>query len=110
MKNFKRNKFEFDWKGPYHVVDVGFPGTYWLMTPDGRRFDSTVNESDLAPWLQATESDRDFFYDGRRRSEEGNTVADLVQVQVSGTQSEKGNVARGAKTKRVTWRVPLTSI
>ena len=26
MKHHSRTKFEFDWKGPYHVVDVGFPG------------------------------------------------------------------------------------
>lgn len=74
MKNFGRTKFDFDWKGPYHVFDVGFPGTYWLMAPDGRRFDSTVNEADLAPWLQPTDSNREFFYDARQVSEEGNRV------------------------------------
>ncbi|KAI3642374.1 hypothetical protein MP228_011929 [Amoeboaphelidium protococcarum] len=68
LKHHSMNKFEFDWKGPYHVVDVGFPGTYWLMSPDGTRFDATVNERDLAPFLAATEKNKDYFYDGSSRS------------------------------------------
>ncbi|KAH9244873.1 hypothetical protein BASA81_017679 [Batrachochytrium salamandrivorans] len=35
MKHHDRQKLEFNWKGPYHVVDVGHPGTYWIMTPAG---------------------------------------------------------------------------
>ncbi|KAH6561474.1 hypothetical protein BASA62_009801 [Batrachochytrium salamandrivorans] len=38
LKHHAKTKFQFDWKGPYHIVDVGFPGTYWLMDPQGRRF------------------------------------------------------------------------
>jgi transposase InsO family protein len=68
MKHHSHTKFEFDWKGPYHVVDVGFPGTYWLMEPSGRRLDSTINESDLAPWLALTEPNRSYFNDGTNRS------------------------------------------
>ncbi|KAH6582547.1 hypothetical protein BASA61_008446 [Batrachochytrium salamandrivorans] len=30
MKHHERLKLEFRWKGPYHVVDVGHPGTYWI--------------------------------------------------------------------------------
>jgi hypothetical protein len=74
MKNFGKTKFEFDWKGPFHVVDVGFSGTYWLMTPNGRRLDSTVNEADLAPWLVPTEENKDYFYDARHSSERGDSV------------------------------------
>ncbi|KAH9246295.1 hypothetical protein BASA81_016152 [Batrachochytrium salamandrivorans] len=70
LKNHTKNKFEFDWKGPYHIVDVGYPGTYWIMEPSGRRFDSTVSELDLAPWLQATESTL-AFYDGTSRDDRG---------------------------------------
>ncbi|KAH9263063.1 hypothetical protein BASA83_013621 [Batrachochytrium salamandrivorans] len=33
LKNHTKNKFEFDWKGPYHIVDVGYPGTYWIWKP-----------------------------------------------------------------------------
>lgn len=69
LKHHSRTKFEFDWKGPYHIVDVGHPGTYWLMDPHGRRFDSTVNESDLAPWLASVQSNVSFFYDGTSRSQ-----------------------------------------
>jgi len=68
MKHHGSSKLEFNWKGPYHVVDVGFPGTYWLMTPQGLRLDSTVNQSDLAPWLSQVEPNQDFFYDGTTRS------------------------------------------
>jgi hypothetical protein len=85
-KNHAKTKFEFDWQGPYHVVDVGFPGTYWLMTPDGHRLDATVNQQDLAPWLAQTRSNIDYFSDGTRRSnlERGvvlnNTLIDLDQT------------------------------
>ncbi|KAH6564938.1 hypothetical protein BASA60_010098 [Batrachochytrium salamandrivorans] len=47
----RSTKLEFNWKGPYHVVDVGHPGTYWIMTPQGLRLPNAVNQADLAPWL-----------------------------------------------------------
>ncbi|KAH9270477.1 hypothetical protein BASA83_007478 [Batrachochytrium salamandrivorans] len=50
MKHHERLKLEFRWKGPYHV-DVGHPGTYWIMTPQGLRLPNAVNQNDLAPWL-----------------------------------------------------------
>ncbi|KAH9275642.1 hypothetical protein BASA83_001931 [Batrachochytrium salamandrivorans] len=53
LKHHSKTKFEFDWKGPYFIADIGHPGTYWLMEPSGRRFDATINESDLAPWIQS---------------------------------------------------------
>jgi len=68
MKNHNPNKFEFEWKGPYFVVDVGFPGTYWLMDPNGRRLDTTVNQSDLAPWRSSIQDNEPFFHDGTNRS------------------------------------------
>ena len=77
LKHHSKTKFEFDWKGPYHVVDVGHPGTYWLMEPSGRRLDCTMNERDLAPWLHPT-SPGICFFDGTSRSdlgpEEGGSV------------------------------------
>ncbi|KAH9259903.1 hypothetical protein BASA81_001661 [Batrachochytrium salamandrivorans] len=42
MKHHDRQKLEFNWKGPYHVVDVGHPGTYWIMTPQGLRLPNAV--------------------------------------------------------------------
>ncbi|KAH6601591.1 hypothetical protein BASA50_001449 [Batrachochytrium salamandrivorans] len=71
LKHHAKTKFQFDWKGPYHIVYVGFPGTYWLMDPQGRRFDSTVNERDLAPWLTQTDSNQEYFYDGTKRDGQG---------------------------------------
>ncbi|KAH9269611.1 hypothetical protein BASA83_008261 [Batrachochytrium salamandrivorans] len=44
MKHHDRLKLEFKWKGPYHVVDVGHPGTYWIMTPQGLRLPNAVNQ------------------------------------------------------------------
>ena len=67
LKHFDRGKFEFKWTGPYHVVQLGHPRTYWLMAPDGRRLDSTVNEEHLAPWTARIDDNQDFFYDGTNR-------------------------------------------
>jgi len=64
LKHHGRTKFEFKWKGPFHVVDTAYPGTYYLMTPAGLRLDSVVNQDDLAPWLAVTMDNEDFFYDG----------------------------------------------
>ncbi|KAH9268203.1 hypothetical protein BASA84_000401 [Batrachochytrium salamandrivorans] len=60
MKHHDRLKLEFKWKGPYHVVDVGHPGTYWIMTPQGLRLPSAVNQNDLAPWLSPVVDNVDF--------------------------------------------------
>ncbi|KAH9266545.1 hypothetical protein BASA83_010535 [Batrachochytrium salamandrivorans] len=68
MKHHDRLKLEFKWKGPYHVVDVGHPGTYWIMTPQGLRLPNAVNQNDLAPWLSPVVDNVDFFYDGTSRS------------------------------------------
>ncbi|KAH6563597.1 hypothetical protein BASA62_008432 [Batrachochytrium salamandrivorans] len=68
MKHHERLKLEFRWKGPYHVVDVGHPGTYWIMTPQGLRLPNAVNQNDLAPWLAPVVDNVDFFYDGTSRS------------------------------------------
>ena len=57
-------KFEFEWKGPYFVVDLRYPGTYWLQTPQELRFQSTVNQNDMSPWLAPTKKYEDYFYDG----------------------------------------------
>ncbi len=75
MKDHQSQKFEFEWKGPFVVVDVGFPGTYWLMRPDGKRFDSTVSQMELAPWLSSVRDNESYFYRGHS-SRRGNTVMD----------------------------------
>jgi hypothetical protein len=48
-------------------VGLGYPGTYFLMAPDGRCLESTVNQRDLAPWLANTTNNQDYFYDGSER-------------------------------------------
>ena len=74
LKHHSATKFEFEWKGPYYVVDVGFPGTYWLMDPNGRRLDSTVNQCDLAPWRVDLKSNESYFNDGTTRSSRTNDM------------------------------------
>jgi hypothetical protein len=67
LKHFDKNKFEFKWRGPYHIVKLAHPGTYWIMDGRGRWLDSTVNQRDLAPWLAVTSDNQDYFYDGTSR-------------------------------------------
>ncbi|KAH9262988.1 hypothetical protein BASA83_013708 [Batrachochytrium salamandrivorans] len=74
----RSTKLEFNWKGPYHVVDVGHPGTYWIMTPQGLRLPNAVNQADLAPWLAPVLTNVDFFYDGTNRNFISGFVKDLV--------------------------------
>jgi transposase InsO family protein len=64
MKHHDKRKFEYSWRGPYHVIALGHPGTYQLMDPSGRQLDTPINQRDLAPWLAATIDNEDFFYDG----------------------------------------------
>lgn len=33
----QKTKFQTNWTGPYIIAGYGFPGTYWLMNPDGSR-------------------------------------------------------------------------
>ena len=56
-RNFSKTKFQNSWTGPYVVVELGFPGTYWLMGPDGIRLPSLVNESHLKPWLSQSQEE-----------------------------------------------------
>jgi len=91
MKHFGQIKFEFQWKGPYMVRELGFPGTYWLIRPDGEMLDSTVNQIHLAPWLSETQDNISYFYDGRKRGEEN-----TVDTQTLGdTQTEQGSYNDG---------------
>jgi transposase InsO family protein len=68
MKNHDHSKFEFNWRGPYFITDIGHNGTYYLMTPAGLRLDAPINQDDLAPWLSVTNDNESYFYDGTRRS------------------------------------------
>jgi hypothetical protein len=79
LKNHQSNKFEFEWKGPYVVVDYGLgKDTYYIMEPNGRRLDSTVAQVELAPWLEPLEDGKDFFYDGTRRAANEQAPSPLV--------------------------------
>ena len=66
MKNHQKNKLDFDWKGPYMIAEIGFPGTYWIMAPNGTRWPNVVNQVELAPWLANIKANQSFFYDGKR--------------------------------------------
>ena len=71
MKHHAKSKFEYSWKGPYHIVALGHPGTYFLIKPDGQRLDSTVNQRDLAPWLATTKDNEEYAYMGSSKRKEG---------------------------------------
>ncbi|KAH9245142.1 hypothetical protein BASA81_017397 [Batrachochytrium salamandrivorans] len=88
MKHHDRLKLEFRWKGPYHVVDVGHPGTYWIMTPQGLRLPNAVNQNDLAPWLAPVVDNIDFFYDGTKQEHGSNWRRDIDVSLISITLSE----------------------
>jgi transposase InsO family protein len=66
LKNHQSNKFEYEWKGPYWICDVGFPGTYYLQDFSGRTLTNTYNEKELAHWRRSPEGDA-FYYDGTQR-------------------------------------------
>ncbi|KAH9264245.1 hypothetical protein BASA83_012259 [Batrachochytrium salamandrivorans] len=68
MKHHERLKLEFRWKGPYHVVDVGHPGTYLDYDSSRTSTAECSNQNDLAPWLSPVVDNVDFFYDGTSRS------------------------------------------
>ncbi|KAH6581179.1 hypothetical protein BASA60_002562 [Batrachochytrium salamandrivorans] len=74
LKHHDRLKLEFKWKGPYHIVDVGHPGTYWIMTPQGTRYPNSINQNDLAPWLAPVVDNIDFFYDGTKNKKLGHMM------------------------------------
>jgi hypothetical protein len=64
LKNYGKSKFEFSWKGPYHVVGFGIvPSTYYLMDSTGKRMDYTVAQDNMAPWLAPLGSNQEYRYD-----------------------------------------------
>jgi hypothetical protein len=56
-KRMDKTKFETHWFGPFIIAGFGFPGTYWLMHPDGTRLDNLVNQSHLRKWLSRSDSE-----------------------------------------------------
>jgi transposase InsO family protein len=80
LKDHTSQKFEFEWKGPFYVVDYGLvDNTYYLMDPQGRRFDKTVNQDELAPWLASLEAGSSYFYDGTHRLNETEEPAEAIR-------------------------------
>lgn len=67
LKKHNPTTMQFNWKGPYFIVGLSYPGTYYLMTPQGLRLDSTINQNELAPWLNPPVVNHDFFYDTTAR-------------------------------------------
>jgi hypothetical protein len=76
LKHHGKTKFEFKWKGPYYILRRGHPGTYFLISPRGDVWNSSVNQFDLAPWLSRTEDNVTFFYDGTSR--EWDSDSDII--------------------------------
>lgn len=53
IKMKQRTKWERQWVGPLMVVQLGHPGTYWLMNFRGEWLPNLVNEERLAFWKGA---------------------------------------------------------
>jgi hypothetical protein len=63
------------------VVGYGIvPSTYYLMDSNGKRFDYTVAQDNLAPWLAPLGFNQDFVYNPVQRDIE---TADPVPVDKS---------------------------
>jgi hypothetical protein len=96
MKDHTSQKFEFEWKGPYYVVDYGITDeTYYLMDPQGKRFDNAVAQDELAPWLMPMEPDATFFYDKTERPEKDEQPAEAIRF------TEGQNDAYRARKRRI---------
>jgi hypothetical protein len=50
VKIHNRTKWGRKWAGPFMVIKLSFPHTYYLMTFRGDWLDTPVNEERLAPW------------------------------------------------------------
>ena len=61
LKNFRKEKFQFTWKGPFIIHGYGYYPTYWLRTPDGQILKNLVNQTNLAPWTVRLDDNEDYF-------------------------------------------------
>jgi hypothetical protein len=68
IKNHARAKFEFRWKGPYIIANLGPPGVYYLKDMNGNDLQSPWNQSNMAPWLANTKDNQNFYYDGTQKN------------------------------------------
>jgi hypothetical protein len=89
-RNPNKQKFENSWNGPLVVVEYGFPGTYWLMTPDGVRLSSTVNESQLASWLEQEVERNDLESGLNGRNDVGSGSNGIAPVEEENTDTQIG--------------------
>jgi hypothetical protein len=93
-RRFNAEKFEQKWTGPYFIVDLGPPFTYWLQDADGVRLQSVVNESHLLPWIVRSDSSK--FSESSNLVPSGlvvNEVRELEESPVSdlSTEAEEGD-------------------
>jgi hypothetical protein len=85
-KNRNKSKFNFSWNGPFVVVGFGPFPTYWLMKPDGQRFNTVVNQVDLAPWTARVNENESYFTDEQEIQE-----AELINNEDFGAFPEEGD-------------------
>jgi transposase InsO family protein len=77
LKNFgAQSKFQFTWKGPYLIRKLGPPNVYYLNDPSGKHLNHPYNEADLAPWLETTEENMNYFYDNVNLANRGTQVTE----------------------------------
>jgi len=75
IKNFRKKKFQFSWKGPYIVHGYGYFPTYWLRNTRGEFLKSVVNQANMAPWTARVQENEDFFY-GFHQSDDDEDYSD----------------------------------
>jgi hypothetical protein len=104
MKNHDKKKLEFDWKGPYFIDQIGYPGTYWVRKMNGERLPNTVNQRELAPWLAVLNQNEDYAYYGNSRAiaEDSNSRGELnVIAAVNDNQTFGYNLGPYIHAERV---------
>ena len=64
LRHHDRRKLEFQWRGPFYVVEKGPNETYRLMQPDGIQLDTPINHDHLAYYSR---DDPEIYYSGHTR-------------------------------------------
>jgi hypothetical protein len=90
IKNFRKKKFEFTWKGPFIVHSFGYFPTYWLKTPNGEILKNLVNQANMAPWTAAVEENEDYFYGFMSEEDDVEGEDDVAEPFQEGENDDDG--------------------
>ena len=83
------------------VVEHGFPGTYWLMGPDGVRLPSLINETHLKPWISSVGNDEDLELEDNSGSENIGSLQDDNAARSAAVEVEDSDkIHKGSSSER----------